>query len=161
MFSANTRQSPATKAWDAFLGDWAEQRSAYSRGRQGIKYVQEHKENSPKAMPSLLHWLLRLSLLRAVVRGPARSSTWSCVGHTTRLVCAASGQGELGSLLPLVLWEGRVGREIAPYQGVWMSSLLCSPAFSSRVCAAPLSASSQWRKCPSTGGISGNLQEFT
>lgn len=114
MFSANTRQSPGTEAWDACWGIELSS-AAYSTGRQGLKYLQEHKENSPKAVPSLVHCLLRLSLLRAEVRGPARSSTWSCVGHTTRLVCAASGQGELGSLLHLVLWEGTVGKEIAHY----------------------------------------------
>lgn len=84
------------------------------------------------------------------------------VGHTTGLVCALSGQRELESLPHFVLWEGSVGRRgLHLVTGVWMSSLLCSPAAFSHRYVTPLTASSQWGKCSCTGGISGHLHGFT
>lgn len=140
--------------------DWTEECSAYSRGRQHMKYLQEHRENSSKAVPSLFCCPLRLPLLRPEVRGTARSSSWSCRAHQCVGVCC-QWAGRTGGSAPLHAVREVLGGELRLITGVWMSSLLCSPALCSHRCAAPMTVSSQESKCSCTGGISGHLHELT
>lgn len=144
-------EGPKDWGMRCLLRDWTEECSAYSRGRQHITYLQEPRENSSKAVPSLFCCPLRLPLLRPEVRGTARSSSWSCRAHQWVGVCCQQA-GRTGRSAPLHAVRGKC----------WEGSCTLSQVFECHLCCVPLPCAHigvphLWRCLPSE--VSAHAQE--